>query len=204
MASACSKPTRERLIRLVRMLDTYEKNGKETVSSQELQNRTGWTSDTIRRDISVLPESCSSPQGYNVSRLKIIISNFLNLSNDEKRCCIIGMGRLGAALADYKGFAGSAFRIVAGFDSSVNRVDTLVTDFPLYTVSKLETIIKQERIEYAILAVPEDAAQGVANRLAQCGIKGIVNYTAALLRVAEPTRVYDLSVMQALLQLSSY
>jgi redox-sensing transcriptional repressor len=197
-----SKPTRERLIRLVRLLEQLEKSGKKTVSSAEIQQHTGWTSFTVRRDVSSLGIHCSGPTGYETALLKDEIRRKLNLGTDEKHCCIVGLGKLGAALAAYGGFAGSSFRIDAGFDTSVNRTETLKTPFPLYTTTRMEAVIKSFGIEYAILTVPESSAQEMALKLAACGIRGIVNCTTAILRLPETTAVENLSVIDALQNLS--
>lgn len=204
MEQKVSKPTRERLIKLVRLLELLDKTGKKTVSSAEIQQRTGWTSFTIRRDISSLGIRCATSTGYEISELSTNIRKALNVGTTEKNCCIVGLGKLGFALAEYSSFSKSSFKIVAGFDTSVNRTETLRTSFPLYPTSKMEQVISQEKIEYAILAVPENAAQETAVRLSQCGIKGIVNYTAAILRVPSSTKIENLSVLDALQNLSSY
>ncbi len=202
MEQKISKPARERLIRLARLLEQLEKAGKQTVSSAEIQSRTGWTSFTIRRDISMLGVRCANAAGYNVAMLKDTIGTVLSLGAAEKRCCIVGLGRLGEALAGFTGFVNSSFVIAAGFDSSINRTETLRAPFPLYSTSKLEQVIANEKIEYAILAVPESAAEQMALRLSACGIKGIVNYTAAILHLPETTAVENLSVIDALQNLS--
>ncbi len=202
MEQKISKPARERLIRLARLLEQLEKSGKLTVSSAEIQNRTGWTSFTIRRDISMLGERCANAAGYDVVLLKKAIGSVLSLGTAEKRCCIVGLGRLGEALAGFTGFNNSSFVIVAGFDSSINRTETLRAPFPLYSTSKLEKVIADEKIEYAILAVPESVAEQMAYRLSACGVKGIVNYTAAILHLPETTAVENLSVIDALQNLS--
>lgn len=203
MEPQISKPARERLIRLVRLLDQLEKSGKKTVSSAEIQQHTGWTSFTVRRDVSSLGIHCSGPAGYETVLLKEEICRKLNIGKNEKLCCIVGLGKLGAALAAYGGFHNSTFRITAGFDSSVNRTETLRTPFPLYPTTRMEAVIKAEGIEYAILSVPEHAAQETALRLAACGIKGIVNYTTAILHLPETTAVENLSVIDALQNLST-
>lgn len=203
MEQKISKPTKERLIKLVRLLEQIELQGKETVSSAEIQQRTGWTSFTIRRDISALPDKCSNTSGYKVSALKEEICRYLNLNECKKRCCIVGLGKLGEALINYKGFESSVFEIKAGFDVNVNRTETLRSKFPLYSTSKMETVIRQEGIEFAILAVPESSAQETALRLSAAGIKGIVNYTSAILHLPETTAVQNLSIIDALQNLAS-
>lgn len=102
------------------------------------------------------------------------------------KCCIVGLGRLGAALLEESMFQRSPFRIVAGFDASVNRTEVLRSTFPLYPLSQLEAVITREGIEYALLAVPDTSAQSAADRLVKSGIKGIVNYTAAVLTAPLP------------------
>lgn len=196
--SQISKPTRERLIKLVRLLRQAEQSGKEMLSSTEIQQRTNWTSFTIRRDISTLGIRCSNSQGYKVSLLKSEIEKKLNLNAAEKRCCIVGLGLLGEALATSNCFVGTSYCVVAGFDSSVNRTETLKTDFPLYSTHKMESIIKSEQIEYAILTVPEKVAQETALKLNMFGIKGIVNFTSAVLRLPSTTAVENLSVIDSL------
>ena len=85
MEQKISKPARERLIRLARLLEQLEKSGKLTVSSAEIQNRTGWTSFTIRRDISMLGVRCANAAGYNVALLKKTIDSVLSLGAAEPR-----------------------------------------------------------------------------------------------------------------------
>lgn len=203
MIQTISKPARERLIQLTRLLETLENESWNLITSSEIQKRTGWTSFTIRRDISLLNKNCATSAGYDVKALREAICNELGISTVERRCCIVGLGRLGSALLGFKGFASSSFRIVAGFDSSVNRTETLSADFPLYPTSRLETIIASEKIEYAILTVPEKVAQETALRLANCGIKGIVNYTSTILSVPSGTVVENISVIDALQKLTS-
>ena len=198
-----SKPTRERLIKLIRLLRQVELTGKEKISSTEIQQRTGWTNFTVRRDISSVGIKCSSSTGYDVSILKSELMKYLKLDEDEKPCCIVGLGLMGEAFATSNCFKGSNFEIVAGFDSSLNRIETLKTDFPLYSTLKMEQVIKENGIEYAILTVPEKVAQETAMKLSMFGIKGIVNFTSAVLRLPPETKVENLSVVDSLQNLSA-
>ena len=198
-----SKPTRERLIKLIRLLRQVELTGKEKISSTEIQQRTGWTNFTVRRDISSVGIKCSSSTGYDVSILKSELMKYLKLDEAEKPCCIVGLGLMGEAFATSNCFQGSNFVIVAGFDSSVNRIETLNTSFPLYSTLKMEQVIKENGIEYAILTVPEKVAQETAMKLSMFGIKGIVNFTSAVLRLPPETKVENLSVVDSLQNLSA-
>ncbi len=203
MKQTISKPARERLIKLARLMELLENESCFVITSSEIQKKTGWTDATIRRDISFLETDCATPNGYDVSCLRSAIYRELGLDADEKRCCIVGLGKLGSALLEYSGFAGTLFKIVAGFDSSANRCETLAADFPLYPTSRMESVIKNENIEYAILTVPEKSAQQTASKLVQMGIKGIVNYTPAVLSVPEGVYVENISVLDALQKIAA-
>ena len=93
--------------------------------------------------------------------------------------------------------------MVAGFDASVNRTEVLRSTFPLYPLGQLEAVIEREAIKYAILAVPESAAQSVAVRLASCVIKGIVNYTSIVLTLPQSVAVENVAPVTALTNLLS-
>ena len=203
MKQTISKPARERLIKLARLMELLENESCFIITSSEIQKKTGWTDATIRRDISFLDADCATPNGYDVSLLRSSICKELGLDADEKRCCIVGLGKLGSALLEYSGFSGTLFKIVAGFDSSANRCETLKADFPLYPTSRMSSVIKSEKIEYAILTVPEKYAQETAIRLVQMGIKGIVNYTSAVLTVPDDVCVENISVLDALQKIAA-
>lgn len=203
MKQHISNPARARLVSLARLLEDLEHDGISVITSAEIEKRTGWTSFTVRRDISLLAVSCAGPAGYSVAALKDAISGALGIRSAGRKCCIVGLGRMGAALIGFEGFSRSSFTIAAGFDSNVNKTEILRADFPLYSTNKMEEVIAREQIEFAILTVPEKAAQKTADRLVKSGIKGIVNYTAALLSV--PPRVYleNLSIIDALQKLAA-
>lgn len=202
MIQGISKPASLRLIKLVDLLEQFESENA-TVTSSVIEHKTGWSRDTIRRDISLLGVQCGSSSGYNIKVLKDAIKSRLFIENTEKKCCIVGLGTLGAALINFEGFSSSGFVIKAGFDSSMNRTEVLQSTFPLYPMSMLEKIIQREQIDYAILAVPENDAIKTAKRLSDCGVKGIVNFTNALINLKDKVRVENISVIDALQKVSA-
>ncbi|AEE17626.1 redox-sensing transcriptional repressor Rex [Treponema brennaborense] len=213
------EPTRKRLVTLEYLLSReLREHGegtdadedapvRQTVTSYELAARTGWTDATIRRDISKLGIKCGASNGYNIRALREALRGTLDpgTAHDAavKKCCIVGLGKIGAALLDYSGFAEAGFVLAAGFDESVNRVELLNASFPLYPASQLERVVSREGISYAVLTVSERDANRYAKRLASCGVAGIVNYTAALLTVPANTAVENVSVVHALRNLNS-
>lgn len=172
-----------------------------TITSKKIAQLTGWTDATIRRDISQLGLKCGASKGYPIQDLQKAIAQALGSTTKDEvghRCCIVGLGKIGAALLDYAGFVPAGFQMVAGFDSSVNRVELLNASFPLYPAARLEQVIQQEKIQYAVLAVPDQVAVDYGQRLVQAGIQGIVNYTNALLIVPPEVRVENVSVIHSL------
>lgn len=200
---AIPKPTAERLSQLARLLSQRGKTSP--ISSAEIEHMTGWTSHTIRKDISSLeagPEIATST-GYDPKRLSQAIQTSLNLTDSATKCCIVGLGRLGSAFLEYAGFRNSPFSLCAGFDSNVNRVEILKADFPLYPTFKMKDIIPRLGISFAILSVPPEQAQDTTNRLIDCGITGIANFTPAILSVPSGIEIENISILDALGSLSA-
>lgn len=187
--------SKRRLVLLKRLLSSYtEKN----ITSQKIQELAGWSAAVIRRDISLLGIKCGASNGYKVAELNEKISSILNISDSEQKCCIVGLGRMGQTLLDNTELYSSPFKIVAGFDSNVNRTEVLRSVFPLHPTTILENIIKEEEIQYAILTVEPEEAQSLASRLVLCGIKGIVNYTPCVLTVPKTVKVENVCILTAL------
>ncbi|MFP4416086.1 MAG: redox-sensing transcriptional repressor Rex [Chitinivibrionales bacterium] len=175
------KPVVTRLCTLYRLLAELAAQGRKTVSSTELSGMLGVSAYSIRKDIAHLGEIGTVGAGYEIAILTDAIAGRLNLAID-RNCCIVGLGRLGSAVLDSDRFQHSGFRIVAGFDSSINRLETLRTDISLYPAYQIAEIVAQRRIELGIIAVPAPAAQQTAERLIEGGVRGILNFSSALIR----------------------
>lgn len=194
------EPTKRRLVLLEHVLSSYsEKN----ITSQKIQELTGWNSALIRRDFLLLDIKRGASNGYKVDELRVALEKLLQLHANQKKCCIIGLGGMGQSLLYSTEIENSSFKLVAGFDSSVNRTEVLSSRFPLHPTTLLEKVIKEEDIHYAILTVENAEAQPIARRLAQCGIKGIVNYTPCVLTVPKTVKVENISLLTSLENLSA-
>lgn len=189
--------SRRRLTLLAALLASCK---EEKITSIQIQRMTGIDRALIRKDISFTGFKGGVSNGYKVQDLLGAIRAFLKLPlPDQKRfCCIAGLGKLGAALMQCGIFDESPFKIVAGFDSRVNRTEVLSADFPLYPAAKMETVIPESKIDFAILAVEDDQAQLMADRLAKSGVKGIVNFTGQVLEVPASVVVENVSPLLAL------
>ncbi len=183
-----------------RLLSTYT---EKTITSQKIQELGLWSASVARRDISLLELNCGDAKGYKVDELRSAIISVLSLKTEEKKCCIVGLGRLGQVLLDSKDLFNSTFKIVAGFDSSVNRTEVIRSSFPLHTTTSLEKVIQEEGISYAILSTPKEEAQLMADKLALSGIKGIVNFTPCVLTLPPSVKVENASLLTCLEMLTA-
>lgn len=189
--------SRRRLALLAALLASYK---EEKITSIQMQKMTGVERALIRKDISLAGFKGGVSNGYKATDLLAAIRAALKLPlPEEKRfCCIAGLGKLGAALMQCGIFDESPFKIVAGFDSRVNRTEVLSADFPLYPAAKMETVVPEAKIEFAILAVEDEQAKMMAERLVKSGVKGIVNFTGQVLEAPEGVAVENVSPLLAL------
>ncbi|MDR3124067.1 MAG: redox-sensing transcriptional repressor Rex [Treponema sp.] len=197
------EPAKERLLYLMRFL---EKRSGGRITSAEVEAATGWSSHSVRKDISYLggegPGGLGSSAGYDPQTLIPAIKQALGLGI-RRRICVVGLGRLGSAYLNYPGFAaGGEFELAAGFDTNVNRVEILKSPAPLYPAFKMAEVISRFGIELALLCVPADAAQGAAEKLAAAGIRGIVNFAPAALELRAEIAVRNVYVIDELRALS--
>lgn len=197
------KPTKRRLVELLPLLNECE---SKKITSLALSSLTGWKASLIRHDLWLIGFNKGVKNGYFVkeiiNKINELLENKKNAQCEKqetiKNCCIVGLGRLGAALLDESLTKQSMFVIKAGFDSNLNRVEILRSTFPLYPANKMQQVIKNENIEIAILTVEQKDAKQMAERLVSYGIKGIVNMTNQILSVPQNIKVENLSILNAL------
>ena len=187
--------TRKRMLILQNLLQGWQ---SEKITSMQISEITGWKDSLIRHDLWLLGYNKGISNGYLKDDLQEAISLALGFESEEVNCCIAGLNRLGAALLDDATTEGSVFKIKAGFDSNVNRVEILRSTFPLYPATEMSWVIKQEKITLAILTVADKDAQSMCDRLVKAGITGIVNMTGRILKVPEGIKTENVSVITAL------
>ncbi len=188
------EPTVERLLQLTRVLENLS---SPSITSGEIEARTGWSSHTIRKDISFLKGDLASSSGYGVLALRAAIRKALGME-EKRKFCVVGLGRLGSAYLNFPAFAEEDFELVAGFDSSVNRVEILKSPVPLYPAYKMGEVVARFKIELALLCVPAEAAQATADKLIAAGVKGIVNFAPIVLETPPAVAVRNVYVVDEL------
>ncbi len=181
-----------RLARYLQVLTKTRKEGRDTISSQELSAFTHVNPTQIRRDLSGFGKFGKRGVGYNVDGLASEIRKILRTSG-QHNIALFGAGHLGQAIATSDVFADHGFRIVALFDAAPEKVGGDVGALKVRPLSELSDVIAQEEIVVAVIAVPGSAAQGLADELVGHGVKIIFNYTEALLRVPPEVTVHTSS-----------
>ena len=181
-----------RLSRYLQVLTQARKMGKQTISSQELADYTHVNSTQIRRDLSGFGKFGKRGVGYNVDSLVSQIRKILRTAG-QHNIALFGAGHLGTAIATSDIFADHGFRVVAIFDNDDRKVGGHIGTLEVRHNAELREVVEQEDIVVAVLAVPGAAAQGLADELAEAGVKIIFNYSEALLQVPPEVTVHTSS-----------
>jgi redox-sensing transcriptional repressor len=184
MISHIPRPSIARLCKVYNLLEELEQQGVRTISSSEIGNRIGVTSHSVRKDINYLGEIGTVGAGYDVGRLKGHIEGNLGLGV-ERRACVVGLGELGTAFLQNDMLLTGNFRVIAGFDSSINKLETIITEIPVYPTHEIAEVVKKQAIELAVVAVPAHAARETVQRLIDGGIKGIINFSSAAVHTTQ-------------------
>jgi len=187
--------TVRRLSIYLRFLEEFEERGLATVSSDELARRGGTTSAQVRKDLSFFGSFGKRGLGYSVPELATALREILGLRR-EWRVIIVGAGKIGAALAQYRGFMQRGFRVVAAYDANPVKVGERLEGVEIRDISQLEADVARERPDIAVLAVPADGAQQVLDRVVGAGIKAVLNF--APLQLTAPPDVTVKTVNMAM------
>ena len=157
-----------------------------TVSSERLAELAGVNAAKVRKDLSYLGSYGTRGVGYDVEYLLHEISRELGLTHDWP-VAIVGVGNLGQALANYRGFGARGFRIVALVDADPEKVGQTVGDLTIESLDDLPDIARERGVAIGIIATPAHAAQEVADRLVDAGVTSILNFAPTV--VTAPTGV---------------
>ena len=172
----------------LRALSRMTQEGQTITSSKELGERLGISSAQIRKDLSHFGEFGKQGTGYQIEFLIEQLQRILKV-HDEWEVALVGVGDLGHALVRYNGFANRGFRIVALFDASPDKIGKVVGGLTIMDAANLVEEIRAHDLKVAMLAVPADKAQAIADKLAEAGIKGILNYAPINITTPKGVRV---------------
>ena len=181
-----------RLSQYLRVLTQARKMGEDRISSQEISEYTNINATQIRRDLSAFGKFGKRGVGYNIDGLIAEIRKILR-TQGQHNIALFGAGRLGQAIASSTIFADHGFNIAAAFDTDTEKVGQPIGHTRIRDYSDLGGAIREKNIIVAVLAVPPEAAQQVADDVVKAGVKIIFNYTEALLHVPSDVTVHTTS-----------
>jgi redox-sensing transcriptional repressor len=201
-AKRIAEPTVRRLSLYLRLLEEFEERGLPTISSDELAALGGTTSAQVRKDLSVFGSFGKRGLGYGVPELIAEVRDILGLGRSW-RVVIVGAGKIGTALAQYSGFRRRGFSVIAVYDNDPAKIGTDAPGLVIRDVAHLEHDAAREHPDIAVLAVPADGAQELADRVVRAGISGILNFAPTRVRVPNGVAVQGVN-MAAELEVLSY
>ncbi len=167
--------TASRLGLYLRELQHFLRSGTETIKSSALGRRLGLSDSQIRRDLALFGEFGKRGVGYNVAGLVNALRQALG-TDGQWNTILIGLGNLGNALVRYRGFSQQGFSLQAIFEADLTKVGCPIEGVPVYDINQLEQLLPQLNVQMAILAVPAVHAPALAERLAELGVSGILNF----------------------------
>jgi redox-sensing transcriptional repressor len=179
-----AESTVRRLSLYLRFLEDFEERGLTTISSDELAARGGTTSAQVRKDLSFFGSFGKRGLGYAVPELAARLRDILGLGREWK-VIIIGAGKIGSALAQYRGFRQRGFHVVGVYDSDPGKIGKRVDAFTIRDLATLEKDVARDEVDIAVLTVPAEAAQQVVNRIVKAGIGAVMNFAPVQLQVPE-------------------
>ena len=174
-----------------------------TVSSAELARLTGVNAATVRRDLSRLGSYGTRGTGYDAGQLLARVERELALDR-EWPIVVVGVGNLGRALARSETFASRGFRVAALVDVDPRLVGTAVAGLPVEPGDRLVEVVRREKVAFAVVATPPGAAQVVTDRLAEAGVRAILNFAPVRLRVPDGVRLRNVDLAAELQVLAFY
>jgi redox-sensing transcriptional repressor len=187
----------------VRTLKTLCDRNVGSASSEQLAEMIGVTAAQIRRDLSYFGKFGKQGKGYDTQLLVEAISGILKLDR-QWPVVLAGLGNLGRAIANYRGFSPSSFRISALFDRNPAHIGQHVGDMDILPIADLPAYMRDEGIRIGIIATPKIHAQETADLMVAGGVQAILNYAPVILKVPETVTVREIDPVSALQSMTYY
>jgi redox-sensing transcriptional repressor len=198
-----SELTTNRLSVYLRCLNEIAASGAKTVSSKTLADKFHLNSAQIRKDLAYFGEFGVRGVGYTVDGLRDHLTRILGLDK-EHRVGIIGAGRLGTALTDYYGFRKANFKVAALFDTDPKRIGKKVGDADIIDVKNFAAVVKRDKIEVAVIAVPAGSAKDALDIVLKAGIRAVMNFAPVALKAPPGVKLKTIDLTTSLESLSYF
>lgn len=175
---------------------------QNNISSQNLAELVGVNSWQIRKDFSYFGGFGTRGVGYDVKKLATQIKKILKIA-DIQKAALVGVGNIGSAVLAYSGFSKYNLEIDTAFDVSPDKIGRKIENVLVEDVANLPKL-KKRKIKLGIVAVPEQAAQEIADKLVKAGIRGILNFSPRYLEVPKKVKVSTIDIAMYLASLPYY
>lgn len=192
-----------RLSQYLRQLQEIQSRGITTISSRQLADEVGTNPAQIRKDLSYFGEFGIRGVGYDVERLIAELKKCLGL-NRSWNVIIIGSGKLGTALALYRGFQKQGFNLIGMFDADPAVVGSDSGAGPVRSINDLEQFLQDNEVHIAIVTTPSSAAQEVIDRIVAAGVPSVLNFAPISATSDEPVILRQVDLSTELMMLSFY
>ncbi len=177
-----SRASAGRLSLYLRCLEGLKREGIGKVSSGQLGEAVGVSDAQVRKDLAGLGSLGQPGIGYAAPELMAAIRRTLGIDREWK-AVLVGVGNLARALLRYRGFQQQGFRIVALCDADPSKVEQVLEGLTIKPMDDVSDVVSQTGAELGVVTVPAEAAQAVADQLAAAGVRGILNFAPAVLKM---------------------
>jgi redox-sensing transcriptional repressor len=192
-----------RLPKYYRYLGELNKQNITKTSSRELSEMTGFSASQIRQDLNNFGGFGQQGFGYDVENLRLEIGKILGLDKKYK-VIIIGAGNIGEAIANYTGFYEADYEVVGLFDKNPKLIGLSIRNALIMDLDEIESFIKEEKIDIAVICTPKSVSQQVADQVVNCGIKAIWNFAPKDLKMPDDVYVENVHLNESLFSLTYY
>jgi redox-sensing transcriptional repressor len=183
----------QRLVRYKNILLKFKSLGLSRVFSDNLGDAAGISASLVRKDFSLAKLAVGNKRGgYPIDTLLHCLDSILG-THILQRIIIVGCGKIGTALMNYKGFPNENVEVVAGFDNNPARINP-AAPIPILPISQLAAFVQERSIQVAVLAVPESAAAGILDQLAAAGVQGVLNFSPVQLKTGTALFVQNINI----------
>lgn len=198
-----SSATVSRLVTYLRIVEQLATAGVERTSSEALASAAMVSAYQVRKDLTKRGTFGRRGLGYDVTTLREELRKILGLTRPW-HVAIVGMGRLGQALADYPNFEQYDFIVQAFFDVDPAKVGSTVSGIVVSSMRDMRQVIRTREIDIGFITVPQQVAQEAADSLVAAGVKGILNFAPTVITAPDGVRVEPVDFLAGLKRLSFY
>ena len=201
--SRVSEKTLSRLPFYLKAAESLKESGNEYVSASDLASLLSLNEEQVKKDLQVVSSTSGKPRkGREINTLIRDIQDYLGYKNNTD-AVVVGAGHLGQALLNYKGFSELGINIQAAFDIDKKIVGQAINGKPVFHVDKIKSLVPKLNARIAIVAVPSEAANDIASKLVDAGIKAIWNFSPIHLNVPNDVIVEYVNLASSLAVISA-